>query len=344
LGKLGRQLTTVTVLAALALASGPALSATKSKVKTPPSSRNRATLGTRQLSGENAQLGVTYTLGKASPINVTLDKVEYTLEPALFGTTAIWPKRGEKLMVLHYTLHNPNPRDFGLSWHTLEINAVDANDRNWRFVTNTAIEATHELCNMALKPAQKTKVYTAIIVPAQGQLPKLILQSPDRLVLRYDLRNKVTPLPAPIADPADPSGATALETVPAQVGAYYPMLGLHAKIDSLAFATGPVTGKAKKGACYLTIIGTAKNNLPGKCRFVWSTFAPKVTDADGGELRWNDEVYYASRPDRVSAELEPKQELRFRYVFEVPEGVQLKTLTLSQSSSHAYAYDLSQVQ
>ena len=37
------------------------------------------------------------------------------------------------------------------------------------------------------------------------------------------------------------------------------------------------------------------------------------------------------------------QELRFRYVFEVPEGVQPKTFTFSQGDSHAYVYDLSEV-
>lgn len=335
--------TTVAVLLAAIVAVGAPASAKKARPKASPT--NRARLGTTQLSGENALVGVTYTLGKANPINITLDKAEYSVEPVIFGRTAVWPKKNEKALVLHYTLHNPNRQDFRLTWSTLRIIAVDPKDRNWSAEQNLGMEATHEKCQMSLKPAQKTRVYACILVPAQGVIPKVIFQSGDDLVLRYDLRGKVKPLPAPIADPADPSGATAHEVVPARMGAFYPMMGLHARIDSAAFTDESVNGRPPKaGNRYLAIIGTARNNVPGSARVHRTTFKPSVIDAVGGQIRWNGEMYYASRDEKIDASLSQNEEVRFKYVFEIPQGAQPRSFVISQAVGREYSYDLSGVQ
>lgn len=309
------------------------------------SSTNRAKLGTTQLSGENAQVGTTYTLGKDSPVNVTLNRVEYTVGPVRFGNNDLWPKKTEKLLVLHYTLHNPQKGDLRLAWNTINITAVDANDKNWRFVQDVAVEGTHEKCHMSLKPAQKTKVYTCIIVPAAGEIPKVIFESLDRLVLRYNLKGKAAPLPAPIADPADASGATALERVPGSFGEYYPMQGLFAKVDSAAFWSGSVEGRSlKPGARFMEVVCAAKNEGLRNERLVWSTFKPRLSDADGIELRRLDNVYSATRDAAINTEIEPGQEIRFRYFFEVPGGAQVKSFTWAQIPGREYTYDLTAVQ
>lgn len=328
----------------LAVSLAVALSATAGYCATKPA--KRVVLGTTQLKGDQAQFGKTYTLGKTAPINVTLNKAEYTVEPVLIGGGPILTNANEKLLVLHYTLHNPNPKDYGLAWSTINIQAVDSNDKNWRYEQNIGMEATGESCNMNLKPAQKTNVYAVIKVPAAGQIPKVIFESRDKLVLRYDLRGKVKPLPAPIADPADTTGATALEKVPGQLGEYYPIRDLHAKIDSVAFSEAPIKGrKLAKGARYLVINGTAKNNLTRKFGFRWSSIKPNLTDVDGGTIRWGDSgIYFASRDDTANAEIEPGQEFRFRFVFDVPEGVQPKTFSMTQGgTSRSYEYDVSGV-
>lgn len=338
-----RTVVTTALSLVVALASVPGTAAIKTTT-TSKAVPQRTVLGTTQLNGDQAQLGVTYTLGKRDPINVTLDKVEYTIEPVKLGKTVVVPKADQKLVVLHYTLHNCNAATRSLRWSTLEINAVDSNDTNWRFVQDVAMESTSERCNMDLKPAQKTKVYTVIAVPAKGEIPKLMFQSSDKLVLRYDIRGKATKLPAPIADPADPTGATALERVPAQMGVYYPIRELHGKIDSAEFSTEPFQDKApKKGYRYLIIKGTAKNNLVDKRSFTWSTFKPKVVDADGGVIRWGEETYYGSRDEKIRGDIEPGQELRFRWVLDVPENVQLQDVSVVEGSGRAYVYDLSSV-
>ncbi|MHB0998917.1 MAG: hypothetical protein ACYC27_06695 [Armatimonadota bacterium] len=326
------------LLTAVVLSAVPAVSAVK---KAPP---KRVVKGTTQLKGDQAKLGVTYTLGKRDPINVTLDRAEYSVEPVRFGNGYVYPNSDQKMLVLHYTLHNPNSKNRGLSWNTIEITAVDANDKNWRFATNTAIEGTGEKCVMSLKPAQKTKIYTCIIVPAKGEIPKVIFEAPDKLVLRYDLRGKVKPLPAPIADPSDPSGATALEKVPAEMGVFYPMKSLQFKIESAQFSTASLAGAApRKGFRYLIVTAAAKNPMINKDGMRWSTFTPKLTDIDNAEIRWDGQTYYGSRDDSVNSDIEPGQELRFRHIFKVPENVQLKELAVSQSGSRSYVYDMSEV-
>jgi len=315
------------------------------KKPAPKKTTKTVVLGTKQLDGNQAKLGVTYTLGKSSPINITLDKIEYTVEPLRFGSDVVSAKSDQKIMVLHYTLHNCMPINRSLGWSTLEITAVDSNDTNWRYATAVAMEATGEPCNMDLKPAQKTRVYTAILVPAKGEIPKLIFQSSDKLVLRYDIRGKALPLPAPIADPSDPTKATALEKVPAQMGTYYPMRELHGRIDSAEFSTEPFRDRAPgKGVRYLIIKGTVKNNLVSKRSMTWGTVTPKLMDSDGGEIHWASDTYYASRDDSINADIEPGSEVHFRWVFEVPDKVQLQSLEIKQTSDgRLFAYDLTQI-
>lgn len=321
--------------------------------KTPVNTKNKATTGTTQLKGanDNPMFGYTYTLGKTAPINVTVDSAEYTVDQVSIGNGTYLTNANEKLLVIHYTLHNPNKSDYGLAWSTLEIFGVDANDKNCRFVAQVGIEGSGEKCSMWLKPGQKTHLYTLITVPAKGLLPKFVLQSRDRLVLRYDLSkkdakgnfvNKVKPLLPQIADPADPTGATALERVPSQIGEYCPLRGFDAKLDSVAFSDASIQGRApEKGRRYLVANVTARNGRSTDADFSWGSISPHLYDLDGGQISWNSTTLYASRDDNAHTRLAPGQEVRVRYFFAVPTNLPLKSLTLQETNSgRVYAYDL----
>lgn len=323
------------------LISIAAVAATKPKPKPKP---KPVVLGTKQLGGEdNAKIGVTYTLGKKDPINVRLDSVHYSVEPVAFGNALTVPRRDQKLMILNYTLHNPNPRDRGLAWSTINIFAVDLDDTNWRFVQNVGMKDSGKTCNMKLKPGQKTEVYTAILVPAKGQIPKIVFESWDKLVLRYQVAGKVKPLPAPIADPSDETGATALEKVPAQMGTFYTTRIISAKIDKAEFFSGQIKNRsARKGERFLVINGVIKNTTANPTRLAWSTVQPKLMDSDGGVIRWNGDLLYASRDDTLNSEMEPGQEVRFRWFFEVPEAAGLDKLSITEGGRD-FVYDLSGV-
>jgi hypothetical protein len=172
-----------------------------------------------------------------------------------------------------------------------------------------------------------------------------MFQSSDKLVLRYQLTGKVKPIPAPVADPSDPSGATALDKVPVQMGTFYTVKTLAAKIDSAEFFNGAINNRqARKGSRYLAIQGTLKNDLIVPQSVGWSTVRPKLMDYDGGEIRWNGSPLYASRDDTLNTKLEPGKEVRFRWFFEVPQAASLASLSVTQSGGREYIYDLTSVQ
>jgi hypothetical protein len=129
------------------------------------------------------------------------------------------------------------------------------------------------------------------------------------------------------------------------MGVFYRLRELQAKIDSAAFSTDPVANRPpRKGNRFLVIKGTVKNDLTSKRNISWNTIRPKVADMDGGELRWGDETYYASRDEGIRGSLEPGQEIRFKWVFEVPNGVQPASVAVTENVGRAYVYDLSNVQ
>lgn len=308
-------------------------------------STNKAKLGTTQLSGENAQIGTTYTLGKTNPINVTVNSIAYTVEQVSIGDNVYMPKGNEKLMVVTFTMHNPQKSDLGVFWNTLKFSVVDSNNTNWSYCSQVGIDETKQNAAMFLKPGQKAKFYTVIVVPAAGEIPKLIIESSDRLVLRYQLHGKVKALPAPIADPNDKTGASALQEVPAKMGDYYPTAEFDVKIESAAYCDDPIMNRSpQKGKRYMVFKGTAKNESKGQRFFGWNRFIPVLTDADGGSVNWNQVVLYASRDEAISTQVKPGNEIRFRYYFEVPEDLDLQTLSLTEQSSRAYSYDVSRVQ
>lgn len=77
--------------------------------------------GTKLLNGNQARLGVTYILGERDPINVTLNKLQYSVEPIRFGNSIITPKSNEKLLIIHYTLQNCVPSVRYVNWSSMNI-------------------------------------------------------------------------------------------------------------------------------------------------------------------------------------------------------------------------------
>lgn len=198
----------------------------------------RVVLGTTQQDGAPAKLGETFTLGKASPLNFTLLKAEYSVGRVVIGNTVYYPQVGEKLLVLHDTVHNPQKKDVRYYWADLKFAAVDAQDRTHEFVQAVAREGTTERLELSLKPAQKVQAMTVIRVPASGVVPKLMVQR-EAALLRYDLRGQVTPLAKGIADPADVGGATPRSQVPTALKTFSSLERFDVRLDEVGFTKPP---------------------------------------------------------------------------------------------------------
>lgn len=337
---------TLALLAACSLISTSAMAAAKKPAAKPKSGQPHVVQGTTQLKGEYAEFNKTYTLGKEEPINITLKSAEYTANRVKFGDIFFCPMADEKLLVLHLTYHNPQPEMLSVNWDTVHFTAVDATNTNREYVEYVGLKENNNQLEMELKPAQKIDVYTVIKVPAKGEVPKLIAQSRDNLVLRYDLRGKVKPLPAPYAAP-DSKGMTALGEVPAKVGDYYPTGRFDIKVDSIEYLDENI-GKyeLEEGERFLVINFSVKAQVP-ETSIYWSTFEPMLLTEDGDTLDWNEELFLASRAKAVDMEMKLGQEVKVRHFFAVPEDVKVKTYSIRETEfegSRSFVYDVSGVE
>jgi hypothetical protein len=347
----------IAFITALSVLAGPSIAQGK-KIGTTPATKAATTqiakpkgpivLGTTQLPGDFGQVGQTYTIGQREPINFTLKSAEYSVLPFTVDLNTWVPKAEEKLLILRYTVHNPIPQEQGFEWYSLRFTAVDAKDTNHDFVQAIAREGTSEKLSIRLKPAQKVDVVAAILVPAEGVVPKLIVQREQNgPVIRYDLRGKAKALPQGIADPADPSGATALKVVPAQPGAFNAIGVFDARLDEVAYTTEALARRAlEPGKHNLTAVFTIRNRTAGPQTYTWSDFVPVLKDSDGEKAPYTQALLKASRDEKADGTLAPGEEARIRFFFPLPQNVTGKTLTLAegkrvhQTTARAFAFDL----
>lgn len=326
----------------------PAAGKGKPPAKKPTKSGGPIVLGTKQMPGDFGKLGTTYTIGKTLPLNFTLKSADYSVAPVTIGQNTWVPKSDEKVLLLHYTVHNPLPDEQPYYWGEITFTAVDSQDKNHSYIQGVVREGEQKELNTRLKPAQKVDVAAAIIVPAEGVIPKLIVErQKGSPVIRYDLRDKVKPLPAPFADPADTTGATARKEVAAQAGTFYPTGAFDTRLDEVAYVPGPLKGhEAGAGKRFLSAVFTIKNRTIADKSYIWSDFMPDLRDADGEKVAYNQEMLKATRDEAARGTLAPGEEARVRFFFPLPADVMGKTLRIAEgklinaSYARVYAFDV----
>jgi hypothetical protein len=305
------------------------------------------TQSTTQLAGGQGEIGKPYTLGKTSPLNFTLRSAEFTVTRQTLRDIYA-PKADEKLLVLRFSLQNPQKSDLNVSYSALQFTAVDGKDRNVVFDSYWAREGQTEELSLALKPAQRIDVVAVTPLPADAKIPKLIVSRVSgEPVVRYDLSNKIKPLPAPFADPKDASGSTALAVVTAQAGTYYPMTELDVKLEGAAWSTEQMDGKTpEEGKRFLIATLVVKNALVNRdANISYSRFGLELTDAEGSTQKFNGYIIKPSRDEPLSQDLKPGAEIKFRVYFELPKDLGGKTLSVFETTgpSRAYVFDVSGV-
>ena len=331
----------------IALATGSACAAKKKVTKPSKPTTHHETVGTEQLKGEYGEIGHTYTLGKSSPWNICLKSAEYSVDTLPVGDRIYYPNADQKLLVLHFKVHNPQKTEALMRYDTFSITAVDSHNNNWESVDDVGAEATKNRVDVEMKPAQKLDFYTAILVPAAGDIPKIIVKGSDELVIRYNLIGKVKGLSAPYADSNDKASASALKTVPSSVGAYFPTGQLAVKIDEMGYSNekfdededeGEGTGDDSR--CYVIKL-TAKNLDKSKVLMRYDTLIVNLKDSDGSDIDWNGRMLKASSNKDLDTEIDPGQEVKFRYYFKIDSGVEPKNLLLSASDDgRVYCYSV----
>jgi len=304
--------------------------------------------GTDQMPGQWGEFGKEYTIGGTSPMNFALISAEYSVAQVKIGKEVFCPLASEKFLVLHYTIHNPQKTAQQATFNTLRFTAVGASSDSYKYSEKVAQEKDSKPLNMSLKPAQKIEAYTYIRVAAEGVIPKLIVErGSNNPVVRFDLRDKIKPLTAPFADPADTTGSTALTEVPAQMDTYYPLGDNDLKVISASYTDQPVVKeKPAKGFRFMVVTVSIKNMDVKERKVGWKTFNPKLVAEDGEELKWKEALVHATRPEAlIDVTAKPGQELQARFYFQVRTDTPAKTLSIREGSKgRVYVFDVSGVE
>lgn len=292
-------------------------------------------LGTKQLPGQFGKFGTTYTIGKADPLNFTLVSAEYRADRFIGENPdgqieGFVPPRGEKLLVLRYTVQNPSPRDTRLWYLSFLITAVSADDQNTKILNHPWIGTNKSYKDVQLKPGEKVTLTAAILVHGEGETPKLIVQRAQdetAAVVRYDLNGKVAKMAAPFSD----DGITALDTVKGKLDAYYPWSGTDFKILSLE----PVTEKVPdidtpSGSTQYALKMSFRGVAPVVGRVWYGQFKVLLKTTDGDLIEQKN--YYRIRRmsgDAFDGAVPVGEEMNLRFIVDLPKNAKVSQIKIS---------------
>jgi len=340
--KLSASATFSLLLTGLLLAGSVSAQTKKPPQKKPPVSSGAK--GTTQLAGDNGKFNVDYTIGKTGAVNIVLTAAEYTVSRLNIGENPYIPKAGEKLLLLKYSIQNPNPVETQYDWSTLKFTAVGEDNGNHEFVGAVAKQGTSDVVSIGLKPGQKILLTTGILVPAKGVIPKLLVEHVNGgRILRYDLTGQIKGLLAPFADPADKSGGTSRAEVPAAANIFLPLGRLDAKFLSGEFAAGPLgDAVAEDGKRFFVATLTLKNLATTPTTYDTSVPIGKLETADGETLEMAG-LLKTKLNETASGDLAPNAEYTVRYYFLLSKDAKVKTFRLAENESHTLAVDVSTV-
>lgn len=293
--------------------------------------------GTTQMAGADGKFLRPYSLGvKGRQLNFTLKSIEYTIEPVSIGTYTATPETGEKLMVIHYNVHNCEKIQQYYTGTDFSMTAVEATDKTISPVTGVGMEATKQPVAMYLKPAQKIDVYAVFRVTSQGEIPKLIIKRNVEPVVRYNLVGKAK-LPAKYADPGDASGATVLVNLQGQLGipvisGYFEIN--YAKIGEPAATFGDL--KARKGFVLLPIEITVKNLASARRYFNGTKCELKLEATDyKATMR---KGFVDKFGEGASQYIDPGKTASGWMLVELKEGDKLKSATFETDDKRVYTF------
>ena len=293
-------------------------------------------LGTNQLLGEFGKVGATYTIGKERPLNFTLISAEYRPDRFVGGNfydqTEGWvPLKGQKLLVIKYTVQNPKSEDARLWYNSFEITAVSGDDQNSTMLNHPWIGSQTAYKEIQLKPGQKATLTGALYVSGQGEVPKLMIrreQDPSAAVIRYDLRGKV----AKIADTAySEDGVTVKDTVDAKLETYYPWMGSDFQVLGVEDVATKIPDLGtpndyRQVAIKLKFRGVTPE--PGRVWYGDFNVHLNTSDGDSSNFKTYSRLFRAARNETFDGVVPVGEEQTLRLVVDVPNGVNITGFSL----------------
>jgi hypothetical protein len=300
--------------------------------------------GTSQQNGGDGVIGQAYTLCKGgNAINYQITKLEYSVGDYLYdgGNKNDILAPDKKALIIYFTVQNPQKTEIDANGNRIRFSGVDSKNQNVSSDGYWYEQGTLREVSSVLRPAQKRSAFTRIVLDNDVSLPKLIVDDCNNAVWRYDLRDKVAPVPAPFADPSVPDGSSALKIFPAQFGTYYPGR-TNFRLDKLEYSTAPWFDGSNppEGGKWLIVYFTVQN--PTKQAQSLGQSALSFLDQDGVESSQSGWVYRASRDTGIGdIQLPANQEIQLRALVEVPAGAEVKKIRLTWDYTRTAELDAS---
>jgi len=286
------------------------------------------------------KFGETYRMRESDPLNFTLKSANFTVAAVNAGEFGVAPAAREKLLVLHFSVGNPQATERLVRHDMLRLSTLDAAGLNYPSKT-WGVDATGKPAALNLTPGTTVDLYTMLVIPAKGEPATIMVKSnrdndgPD---LVYTVHGQVPALPAPFADPADATGATALEEVAAAKGAAYPCDHFTVSMEKIASVTTPLGEVTlKEGERFLVCTLLVKNQFPVDCQLRRDMLQPELIGSEGEQMLYRGMLLETT--DRPVAQLvHPGAEMRVRIFFTVPKGARAQQLIMRENKSRRYRY------
>ncbi len=298
--------------------------------------------GTLRASDPAQPLGGERALGRSSPLGLTVRRVEYRATPIRAGSEIIVPRADEKLLVVHLSLRNTRSAEAWVDYSSVSFAAADTYGVNRGDCGDLLNEQTGESLDAPLPSGQTIEAYTVITMPAQGAATRLTAQAAGFDPLEYALGGAVSALQPPFADPADPTGASALAEVPAAVGMALPVGYLAVTVEGAATSGDRIQRRAPgRGNQFLVATLRVRNPSPYEQPLYWESIDCALRSPQGEDLPWNQELLASNRDEQLDLTLTPGREATARVYFEVPQGSGPFTLFLRRGEgARAYLVSL----
>ena len=279
--------------------------------------------------------GQAYTIGKANAMDLTIKGAEYVATRIRIGDEVTFPRVGEKLVVLHFTMQNPLPKGQAARISTFDWTVVDSMNSNHTPEFGLAgREPGSDVLDLSLKQGQKADGYVFFKLPDNCSAARIIVKShtdagtPSAVYAGFAMK----PLAAPFADSGD--------EIPARIGAVYPTGLFDMKVEKIEFASGDALGMQAGVRCALFTIWIRNKSTDDFGPASGGGFCYFLTDSAGGSLERQGGTLDPISARAMDVTLNPGAEARYRIVFPTSSGAGLGDFTISEGDGRTFKYDL----
>lgn len=340
-----RAWTIATIGAAWLLLAGPA---SAQVLGAPPVQQTSAPEAPQRL-----EFGTAYQVSTRPPLRFTLERASYALGwTQHYQAASAVADASQKMLVLHFTVENTGDRDLEFREGTLKYQAIDeqgiAHERPSTMhvraagSTTAAEGGTQRAERTILKPGVRLPLYTAILVPKELRVPRLIvsLAQPRATELSFDLGGKIAPLP-PAFQRQHPD--LVRDEIEAGPGQFLAGTSLDVRVDRTTTSTDPaLVGRSLRAGTQWVVVDMTVRNRSASVQNISAGSFRESRLVDAVDVRHAPLLtLHPDRPGEWRPAVDPGRTESFRLVFQVPEGgspshLRLQVIGNEGKRSHLY--------